>query len=209
MIHRLSHSMANWLAKHAPGQGHPVAVVAYGIEIFLMSVIQLLLILLVAAWLGLFVPVVAAFLAFALLRMFSGGKHLSAFWSCTLSDIVLLCGLAWLAQRITLMPWYIHGPLLAGAVIAAWFSVRRYAPLITVRRPTGHLQVHGRTYSLAFVLAATAVAAALYRFDPALTGAIVFGMAAQGLSITPVGCKAVDRLDRWLSSYSFHFNTKN
>lgn len=198
MIHRLSYSIANWLGKQT--QGYSVAVLAYGIEIFLVTVIQLILILLTALLLGLFLPAVVVLLAFTLLRIFSGGKHLSAFWSCTLTDIILINFLAWLATKAISTSWYIHGPVLVILIIATWASVNRYAPLITVRRPMAHLQVHGRTYSVVFVLLAAMIAAMLYSFAPALSAAIVLGMAAQGLSITPGGCKAVDQLDRWLSS---------
>lgn len=200
MIHRLSYSIANWLGKQAPGQS--VAVIAYGVEIFLITVIQLTLILSIAAYLGLFLPAVIVLLSFSLLRIFSGGKHLSTFWSCTLTDIILINGLAWISLKVAETPLYIHGPVLLFLTLATWIAIHRYAPLITVKRPTAHLQVYGRTYSKGFVLMGTAIAAICYLWEPVCTAAIVLGMAVQGMSITPGGCKALDQFDRWLSSYS-------
>ena len=198
MIHRLSYSIANWLGKQAPGQS--VAVIAYGVEIFLITVIQLTLILSIAAYLGLFLPAVIVLLSFSLLRIFSGGKHLSTFWSCTLTDIILINGLAWLVVKGAEIPWFIHGPVLLLLTIATWIAIHRYAPLITVQRPHSFTQIYGRIYSKGTVFVATVIAAISYLFDPVITLAVVFGMAAQALMITPGGCKALDRLDRWLSS---------
>ena len=204
MIHRLSLSIASWLDKQAPG--HSVAVMAYGIEMVLIAVIQLSLILFIAFCFGLFSLAFITLLAFTVLRIVAGGKHLSAFWSCTLTDILLINGLAWLALKSMETPWFIHVPVLGILTIITWMAVHRYAPLITVRRPASRLQTHGRTYSKGVVLVAAAVAAISYLWNPVYSAAIILGMAAQGLSITPMGCKAIDQLDCWLSSYLSFYN---
>lgn len=200
MIHWLSHSIASWIGKRAPS--HSVSVIAYGIELFLIAIIQLTAILLTAYWLGQLAPALLVLLSFTILRAVAGGKHLSTFWSCTFMDVVLVNGLAWAALTVSKTPWYIHGPGLVLLTVGTWLAVHRHAPLITVRRPKSHLQVHGRTYSKRIVMAAVAIAAACYFVEPTFSMAILFGLAAEGFSITPLGCKALDRLDRWLSSYA-------
>jgi accessory gene regulator B len=208
VIHRLSYAFANWIGKHTT-ESQPVPVMAYGIEILLNTFIQLGAILILAYWLGHFGPALAVLMAFSLLRIVSGGKHLSTFLRCTVADVILINFLAWTAVQVAASHWSIHGPLLFLLMAGTWFSVHRYAPVINPKRPRSRLQVHGRKYSKTVVLAATILAAIFYPFSAALSAAIVLGMATQGASITPVGCKAVDRLDRRLSSISskiFIFN---
>mgnify|MGYP001229413031 CR=1 FL=1 len=207
MIHRLSYAVANWIGKQAP-EHQPIPVIAYGIEIFLNMLIQLMAILFTAYWLGLFGPALTVLIAFSLLRIVSGGKHLSTFLRCTISDVILINFLAWAAVMVSGTHWVIHGPLLILLTAGTWISIHRYAPVITVKRPRSHLQVHGRRYSKGFVMAAAVIAAICYPYAPGLSATIIFGMATQGMSITPVGCKAVDQLDRWLSSISTLFNLR-
>lgn len=206
MIHRLSQVIAGWIGKQT--QNHSVPVIAYGIEIFLNAIIQLSAVLLIAYWLGQLGPSLAVLLSFVILRVVAGGKHLSTFWGCTLADVLLVNGLAWVALAGTKAPALIHGPVLALLTLSTGLAIHRYAPLITVRRPVSHLQVHGRTYSRWVVVVATAIAAACYFVEPAYSMAIILGLAAEAFSITPTGCKALDQLDRWLSSYSFSFKER-
>jgi len=88
MIEALAMQWANRLKQSVPEHPASVAVMKYGLQIFIETILTLLLAISISLLTGMTGEMLLALIAFAILRAVSGGFHFSAAWACLWSSAI-------------------------------------------------------------------------------------------------------------------------
>lgn len=209
------HTLASIIARHilscthrpgvTPDEGEKerAEIVAYGLEVALGAIVEVLAITGGAAVLGLLPEVTVALLTQALYRFGSGGAHCRAYYRCLVSSVIFLTllgyGGRWLEQL-----WGGEFPLGVFSLLAAIsgvLAVRRWAPADTPANPIQDLHRRRRlkNFSLAFLLVwFFFTLAAAGKIRRSCLYASVLAVIMQTVTITPLGYRLMDRLDEVL-----------
>lgn len=131
MITKLSYYLAKKLAEKA--ERKDTDFIRYGIEITLGGVIKLVVIFSMAVLFGVFLEVIVLSLSFAVFRMMTGGVHMSTYFRCMVSSLLLFITPAFILKDIarTIHPFY----LLLTTFMIVSFIIFRYVPVPAANRP--------------------------------------------------------------------------
>ncbi|MBC7324195.1 MAG: accessory gene regulator B family protein [Moorella sp. (in: Bacteria)] len=203
-MHQIARSSAARLLALLPdGRQKPEEeVVAYGLEIALGALLQLLVFYVAGCCLGLLPEMMAALFTMATYRLLAGGVHCSAYYRCLLLSLLTLILLASLGRWLAGMSGrYLPGAILA-VFVASMAVAWRWAPAPTAAAPIVNpvRRAWLKKASYLWLLAWLAVigpgyylgwpGSALY----ASTGALIF----QSFAVTPWGFATVGRVDALL-----------
>lgn len=179
-----------------------VEVFAYGLEIILGTFVQLTLLILLSIVMDTFITTATCLIAFASLRCFGGGVHLSTYYGCLIVGIFLLLGLGKLAT-MDVNP----GVLTATSVFALLsgvYIIFKWAPGGTEKKQIKDELIRLRQRKKAlFVLTVWFVTTlVLIQQELILTAfAAVLGITGSLFLITPWGYVAVKALDNILNTF--------
>ncbi|KAB7670742.1 accessory gene regulator ArgB-like protein [Bacillus sp. B1-b2] len=93
MIATISQKLANYLI-HYTEQKSEVDYLRYGLEIIISGFIKVMLLFLVALFLGVTASTLIAFTTFALFRILTGGYHYSTYFRCLIAGLFLFIGIS-------------------------------------------------------------------------------------------------------------------
>lgn len=96
MITKLSYQLAETLC-HYVKKEEEIDHVRYGFEVILGGLLKLLVMLLIASFLGIVPIMFATFLTFAIIRSLTGGVHFSTYTRCLCLGILLMVGASFIA----------------------------------------------------------------------------------------------------------------
>ncbi len=104
--------------------------IEYGLTGIYLSVTKLIIISLLALWLGILKECLCFTLIFAIIRTNAFGMHLTKSWICLIASSIVFLGIPWLAMNIT-MPIWLKGIL----GILTILLIFKYSPADTHKRP--------------------------------------------------------------------------
>ncbi|QGU00888.1 hypothetical protein SYNTR_2294 [Candidatus Syntrophocurvum alkaliphilum] len=87
MLSKISHKIANQISHELNENDEKIEIYAYGLELLIGSILQLIILFLLAWIFSLFHQTLVAIIAFASIRILCGGIHMSSYLRC------LSCGL--------------------------------------------------------------------------------------------------------------------
>lgn len=87
-IHAIAAHLGTWVARSS-GQPDRGAILSYGAEVVLGSVVKIFLLVIIAKVLGILPIVVVLVLAAGSLRLLAGGAHCTAYYRCLLFSLVM------------------------------------------------------------------------------------------------------------------------
>ena len=207
----LAHSLADALARELSLEKRERDIAAYALHgLFSVSFYTILLIV-VAALLGVLPEAGSVALTAAVFRTFMGGAHLATAWRCgiTAASVMIALGLAGRSiAAIVPIGSDSRVQLWAALVLAALsvWAIARYCPADVPQKPITH-PVHRRNLRIvSWSLTGLWLVISLYlvRLDAAkLYWSSALGLAQQLLMVTPVGfalCRQLDRLVEIIST---------
>lgn len=197
--------LATMIACQVTGQSEiqqDMQMVAYGLELLIDGLIQILVILGVAWLLGLFLPVAIVLGVAGLYRRYSGGVHCTAFYRCLMVSTGVFLGLGYITRVLGQ-----HGFIYTFYWVALGASLLmafRWAPADNPVKPipTVAKRIELRHKSLLTALIATAMViwTSYGRLlDPLVITGITLGILWQSFTITPWGYRFIGLLDRCLT----------
>lgn len=198
MLHNLAVRLATLITNELKMDGRR-GIVAYGLEILLGALVNLIFFVTLPLALGIFPQVVAAALAGGIFRLASGGAHCTAYYRCLVSSSGTFLGLGALARYLSgySLP---TGAIVAGVAIWSLLIVLRRAPADNPARPITNA-AHRRALRIASValVAVYAVTGLCAPLSNDLILAASGGLFLQVFTITPAGYRFIEMMDRLLS----------
>lgn len=209
-IHSIAKSMAYYiLSQAAPTytlleekESERQEIVAYGLEVALGAVVEVLAIAGVATALRMFPEVMAAFITQTLYRFGAGGAHCTAYYRCLISSVGALTlvgfGGLWLEELYPGRGVIVFSIL---AVMVSFPAVWRWAPADTPANPVYNPRRRYWLRNLAFIFLGCwliLILIAVGRVKDSLLYASVLAVIMQTITITPAGYRWMARLDKGL-----------
>ncbi|MBE3580764.1 MAG: accessory gene regulator B family protein [Thermoanaerobacteraceae bacterium] len=210
-IHRIAKLMAEGILSYSAGQGpaspgdkdpERLEIVAYGLEIALGAVVEVLAIIGVAQCLGILPETAAALITQVLYRFGAGGAHCTAYYRCLLSSVGALTLVGWggrqLAQTLPVTGVF---SLVFLAFMVSLPAVWRWAPADTPANPITNprRRILLKSSALAFLGAwLLFMLVEANRVRPSLLYASALAVMLQTLTITPVGYRLMALVDQGL-----------
>ena len=180
--------LAIWLANRiikGAGDGRPVEVIAYGLEILLNITMQLALLALLGYLFGILPTVMAAVLPTVFYRTLSGGSHFATFWSCTLASMIIFILLGYIS-----VSFKGTGAIIITAYLVMVLLAWKWAPYNPNRFFEKHKIRALKTMSICYLMILLLLSLTVSVND-SLKGAAMLGLAWQTLNITPLGATLI------------------
>ena len=174
-----------------------IDIFAYGLEIILGTLVQLTLLILLSFIMGAFKTTMVCLVAFASLRYFGGGTHLSTYSGCLIVGIALLLGLGKLAMTLDVSLAVLTG-ISALTLLTGIYIILQWAPAGTEKKQLkdGAIRLRQRNKALFVLTVWSAVTMVLIQQElTAYAFAAVLGTLGSLFLITPWGYRAVKALD--------------
>lgn len=158
--------------------------IRYGIEWVLITVLQIVLVLLIALPLGLFFEVLTMLIVGSIFRAFSGGAHLSKFLSCLIFSTVQLLLFSYLAKAY--LSTFVEFNLLIYALVASSLViVALYAPILHKKKALfSPEQKRQQKYRSLVVFGLFAVFFSIVFYQTSIMYAAFFALLIQTFSLT-------------------------
>jgi accessory gene regulator B len=173
-----------------------IDIFAYGLEIILGTLVQLALLILLSFIIGAFKTTMVCLVAFASLRYFGGGTHLSTYSGCLIVGINLLLGLGKLAMTIDVSLAALTG-ISALTLLTGIYIILRWAPAGTEKKQIKDESIRLRQRNKALFVLTVCSAVTMVLIQQELTAyafAAVLGTLGSLFLITPWGYRAVKAL---------------
>lgn len=161
-------------------------LIIYGMEKLLFTSLGFICIIIVGWLLQVEKEAIAAMLAGALLRKFSGGSHRATALGCLVLSVITYSAAAWLAHFVFIR----YGPLgwlpcfILGLIVIA--IVYRYAPVDSPGKPIVSPEFRKRLHHISLVVAGASILIALLLNQTSLSPAILAGLSLQTISLLPI-----------------------
>ncbi len=206
MIKNLSLRIARGLGRQLHTSEGDIEIYAYGLEIFLGSAFQLVLLMVISLLLGIFWPAFLALIAFAGFRVPGGGVHLSSYSRCLFASLTLILTLALLAA---VLPANTEFLLLALFLVSAGavFIIIMWVPAGTEKNAvTDPVEIKNQKIKTLcfFLLWLTACSFLAYYGKNSCALALINGAAGGLFLVTPWGYRIFDNLENVLTSLRKH-----
>lgn len=199
-------TLAEFLVRNQGEKGPSKAVLAFGFEIIILFVLDVVVLSLLAYLLGIFKFTLMVALWGSLFRLISGGAHCSSFWRCLLVTLAVFLPLGYLS---TLLAGYATWEELQTMwfILAVFmvFIIFQWVPGDNPNRPIIKPEEvrKFKRLSLLFLTACSFsfLAIRLFNFNSTnetvkiLLATGITGVGCQGLSVTPWGYRFIVKLD--------------
>ncbi|MFW6016398.1 MAG: accessory gene regulator ArgB-like protein [bacterium] len=130
MFNKISKSITNVISQYSNLNERELAYFNYGLQALLGTILEFLILLLIAYLLSVFYPVLIAIISFLILRPHAGGIHLPTYILCMSFSIVIFLILGFIAKFAVIST----SGLLVWLIIVFNFSlymIKKYAPADT------------------------------------------------------------------------------
>ena len=180
-----------------------VEIFAYGLEIILGTLVQLTLLLLLSIIMDTFITTTICLIAFASLRYYGGGAHLSTYFGCLIIGVSLLLSLGKLATKDISLEALIATSVFA--LLLGVYTILKWAPAGTEKKQIKDETTRLRQRKKALLVLTVWAVITLVLIKQELTAnafAAVLGALGSLFLITPWGYGAVKALDDILNTIS-------
>lgn len=180
LAERISHICINFIAKNLNKSEEELEKIDYGLQVLLVNIIKLTILFTIAFFLNVAQYTLVAFLTFAFLRCFASGVHSSSNIGCTITNIILFIGNAFLSKNVVLAK-----PILISILSVCFILIFIYAPADTEDRPLLSKRIRKRNKIQSIIATILLSIIALFLVDSIYTNLIIFGILEEALFITP------------------------
>lgn len=182
-----------------PGNRWHVDILAYGLEIIIGSLINLILIFILAFWLDTLWTTAFCLISYITFRRLCGGVHLETWTRCLCTGVFLMVGLGWLAGYT--VSWAMLYSLSGLAFITGGYAVYKWVPAPGRKTIRDTDTISKQKLKALQVLLFWAVADIILSFlgYRHLALALVYGILASSFLITPWGYWVMQTLDNILN----------
>lgn len=206
-MHYLAVRLAELLVKNSDCQFNKDEI-RYGLEIFLGAAFQILIILGIAAFLGLGEEVFIMVFSAAILRRYSGGVHCQAYYRCTLCSIFVFVALGYLVKFIDPNYFTVYFPLV---ILVALIIVLRKAPVDNPINPISDInerrKIKTRSAQIMFILFLIAGIFNYFNYS-IIADSILLGIIWQVFTLTSWGHILISLVDHFFGAIESTFLRK-
>lgn len=201
MIHSLAQKLAENLGENLNADQSQIEVYAYGLEILMMSILNLMTVAILASLIGTLYPTLIFLAVFAMFRCIGGGVHLGTFTRCFIFGTSMMVGLGILSSFNLGTKILVY--LFIFVLISLLYSTFKWVPADTVKRPITEEKV--RLKQKIYMLAATCLWAVIIliliqRNQNPYALAMLLGAVGSLFLITPWGYRLLEVIDRELDN---------
>ena len=184
MIDSICTFLTNRIRKEMPEiDDERAEVIHYGLENIVGEFPKIILLLIIAFFLGIFKEVLFMFVVLMPYRGASGGFHLKTHLGCIVGTTAFYCGIVFLSQNIILED--ITKYILTGIIwIFGMFMIKIYAPADTENVPILSKEERKKKQMIAYITYLIGLIAALLIQDNVISNILLFGNLLQTLTIT-------------------------
>jgi accessory gene regulator B len=200
MIKALAQRIAKTMGAQLQADRDKVEIFTYGLEIILGTLLQLTFLILLSLFMDTFVTTMICMIAFASLRYFGGGIHLSTYYGCLIVGVTLLLALGKLATVDISLEALIVISIVA--FLMGTFTIFRWVPAETEKKQINDEAARLRQRKKALLILIMWFATTQLLITKKLTAnafAAVLGILGSLFLITPWGYRAVKALDNILN----------
>lgn len=192
-VQKWSFACANHLAIAMKENHNKRSIYYYGFFIVIGALTKGIILISVAALLGVVVPTVITVFAFSSLRMLAGGYHMDTFGRCLFISMALFI-IAALTAKYTYLYWNLIEIiiLIVATFLIGLYVLRRYAPKDTPNKPiTDPIQIRKfKKLSITYLIILTTINSFLTVFELKMyILALSFGILLELFTVTPTGHK--------------------
>lgn len=165
-----------------------VEVLRFGLEVVLGTALEFGAILIVAAVLGVFLPVAGALLAASLFRSLSGGAHFSSYQRCFASGLLVFPCFGILASVLYNVAAFRFPGIFAAIILLSYVFVYLWAPADHPNRPIRSLEERAKFRRLSFWLVSVWVVviySGVKLFPSSFWWGALFGILWQAATLSP------------------------
>ena len=184
MIDSICTFLTNRIRKEMPEiDDERAEVIHYGLENIVGEFPKIILLLIIAFFLGIFKAVLCMFVVLMPYRGASGGFHLKTHLGCIVGTTAFYCGIVLLSQHIILED-IIKYILIGISWIFGMFMIKLYAPADTENVPILSKNDRKKKQIIAYIAYSIGLIAALLIQDNVISNIVLFGNLLQTLTIT-------------------------
>jgi len=184
------------LNRYTNKEGLALSKMTMGMEVFLINVSKIIIVYLLAGFLGLFWQAVVTHFAFALTKRYSFGAHALSSFVCTVVCCVVFVAIPWLVSDMGINNIGVLA-IFAGVILALYM----YAPADTKAKPLIGAKSRALLKKKAVVCGTVLMLAALIVPDNSIKLLLALGAAFQCIAILPITYKILRRSERNYEKY--------
>jgi accessory gene regulator B len=196
MLASFSKKWAAEVGRQLGSDSDEVEIYAYGFEVFLCIVINLMAIFFISVVLDVFIQSLLITLTIAGIRVYGGGSHLATYSRCLISGTTIVIGLA-LLSRVSVPAPVVHGLAILCLLMAIWV-IRRWVPAGTEKKSiTDYKQrlIQKRKTAVIVIIWALMISVTIYYSAFNYELCLILGALAGLFTITPAGYKLSQAID--------------
>jgi len=202
VVIEISLTISKWLGKQLVYENSQIEVLAYGMQIILESLCEIVLIFLLSLILGISKTTIVTFFTYALFRSLGGGAHLSTFLRCLTTGVVFMLGIGSISMVIIPDKLFFLLLTLTGAL--ALICIIFWVPAGTEKKQINDPVVRTRQKMKFTILLIIWTVLAVYfyqsKFAEIYQQSLVYGALMALFFITPAGYKLMDKIDHGLNT---------
>lgn len=161
-----------------------LAEINYGIAIFVANSYKMLILFILAIFMGVFKYFLVAMLSFGLLRSFASGVHAKREWTCLPASILLFSGIIYLGTAVRL------SILAISLLFTLCMSVMlKYSPADTEERPIASIKLRNKLKIMSCVSLLLLYTVSLYYNGTSVSSIITFSALFESVLIIPITYK--------------------
>ena len=181
-------------------------VISYGVEIIVGLLFQFIIILGLAACLGIFQAVATVLFAAVIYRIFSGGAHCTGYYRCCTVSIITYIPLGYLALQLSYFKYnlltIIIGTLFILISIFKWIPAENPKHPIKGKHKRDNLKVICLSLIAIFIVMLVGIGINV------IISSIFVGLLWQTFTLTPLGVTCLHGMDRLLLTITTFFKRK-
>ncbi len=189
MIDQICSSLTKAIQKEMPDVDNERAeIIDYGLHLIIGELPKTIIVLAVAYLLNVFIPTIIMILVLLPYRAFSGGFHLKTHIGCIISTTLYYCVIPVLSNCFVL-----YNPLKVIFIVSIWIfgmiMIKNYAPADTENVPILRKKERRQKKILSYISFTLGLLAAMFINNNVISNILILGNLIQSFMITPLAYK--------------------
>lgn len=194
---QLSINLANLVVTNNPEFTHMRDEIRYGLEWLISALIQILLVGILSILFNVFIEAFLTLFAGSILRIFIGGAHFSSYFKCTLIGSFLIVFISKISNLYS--EYLFHDQIYLLSILLMVVIILRRAPVLHKTKDQFSLGKKRRYKSYGILWFITLVCLNTFVIEEtSYRTCIWIGVMFQIFSITPIGGKLINKIDKWI-----------
>jgi len=178
---KLSAICVKFISKNLVKSNEELEEIDYGIQVILINIFKLTILFLSAHFLGILSNTIIAVISFTSIRIFASGVHASSNLKCTITNMILFIGNAYLSMQIILNKYIIICIFILSLIL-----IIIYAPADTEDRPLISIILRKKLKIYSIIITLLIGIVILNCNDHIFLNIIIFSLLEESFLITPI-----------------------